>query len=114
MREPRKPDPLEPAEAVLRFLSSVASDSEAEFYLRLFRSRARESFATIAASAASLEHGVDGVAMDMRFLSELELTPVVGLGLDEPARAREHAADLAERLQDDGYDATPLAIGEPC
>lgn len=114
MREPRKPDPLEPAEAVLRFLSSVASDSEAEFYLRLFRSRARESFATIAVSAASLEHGVDGVAMDMRFLSELELTPVVVMGLDEPSRAAEHAADLAERLQDDGYDATPLAIGEPC
>lgn len=113
MRESRKADPLQPAEAVLKFLASIATEAEAEFYLRLFRSRATESFATIAVTAASLQHGVDGVAMDLCFLRALQLMPVVVLGLDSPGQAREHAELIAARLDDDGLGSEVLAIDAP-
>ena len=99
---------LEPAEAVLQFLASVGSNAEAEFYLRLFRARARESFATIAVDASCLEHDADGVAVDLRFLSELGLTPVVVLGLDTPAAASEHRSVLQELLDDSAVPNQPL------
>jgi acetylglutamate kinase len=104
---------LEPAEAVLKFLASVGPSSEAEFYLRLFRSRARESFAAIAVEAAALEHDADGVALDLRFLGGLGLTPVVVLGLDEPELAAAHRATLAELLHDAGVDTDTFTAGGP-
>ena len=103
---------LEPAEAVLQFLASVGSNDEAEFYLRLFRTRARESFATIAFEASCLEHDADGVAVDLRFLSELGLTPVVVLGLDAPADAHEHRRVLQELLDDSEVATQALAIDD--
>jgi hypothetical protein len=104
---------LEPAEAVLKFLASIGSNAEAEFYLRLFRSRERERFATIAASAGCLEHDADGVAVDLRFLHELDLTPVVVLGLDSPAHADAHRSQLQELLSDSGVASTALDVDAP-
>jgi acetylglutamate kinase len=104
---------LEPAEAVLKFLESVGSSAEAEFYLRLFRSRARESFATIAVEASCLEHDADGVAVDLRFLRELDLTPVVVLGLDSPATAGAHRGVLQELLSDSGVASAALDVDCP-
>ena len=72
---------METAEAVLRFLAGVGKGSEAEFYLRLFRSRARESFATLVVDAETMRENLDGVALDLRLLHTLSLTPVVVLGL---------------------------------
>jgi acetylglutamate kinase len=104
---------LEPAEAVLQFLASVGSNAEAEFYLRLFRARAKESFATIAVEASCLEHDADGVAVDLRFLSELGLTPVVVLGLDLPDAATGHRDSLRELLDDSGVPNEALDIDVP-
>jgi acetylglutamate synthase len=113
MQHPQAPSALGPAEAVLRFLTSVGPSADAEFYLRLFRSRAPESFATLVVDAAAIEHDADGVAVDLRFLRDLELTPVVVLGLDQPEAAAGHRTALAELLSDAGVQSEALATDTP-
>jgi acetylglutamate synthase len=103
--------PLGAAQAVLQFLASVGPSADAEFYLRLFRGRARESFAALVVEAAALEHDADGVAVDLRFLRDLELTPVVVLGLDGPDTAAAHGEALRELLRDAEVEAQTFAIG---
>ncbi|HTU59944.1 MAG TPA: hypothetical protein VMF89_15940, partial [Polyangiales bacterium] len=93
---------MEPAEAVLRFLSGVGPGSEAEFYLRLFRSRARESFAAIVFDPDTWRENADGVALDLRLLATLSLTPVVVLGFYRPEHASDYARILAAKLSDMG------------
>ena len=91
---------MEPAEAVLRFLAGVGPGSEAELYLRLFRSRARESFAAIVFDPETWRENADSVALDLRLLSSLSLTPVVVLGFYQPEHASEYARILAAKLSD--------------
>ena len=93
---------MEPAEAVLRFLSGVGPGSEAEFYLRLFRSRARESFAAIVFDPDTWRENADGVTLDLRLLATLSLTPVVVLGFYRPEHASDYARILAAKLSDVG------------
>ena len=102
---------MEPAEAVLRFLAGVGKGSEAEFYLRLFRGRARESFAALVVDAETMRENADGVALDLRLLHTLSLTPVVVLGFYADADAQRSAAQLHARLQTMGTPsvAIPLA-----
>jgi acetylglutamate kinase len=108
--KPQAGNGLEPAEAVLKFLASVGPSTDAEFYLRLFRARERERFATIAVEAAAIEHDADGVAVDLRFLRDLELTPVVVLGLDRPELAETQRRTLAELLRDAEVDTESLTL----
>ncbi|MEY4581008.1 MAG: hypothetical protein RL701_5711 [Pseudomonadota bacterium] len=89
---------MEPAEAVLRFLAGVGPGSEAEFYLRLFRSRARESFAAIVFDPETWRESADGVALDLRLLATLSLTPIVVLGFYRPEHAEEYARTLIAKL----------------
>jgi bifunctional N-acetylglutamate synthase/kinase len=107
------PEVLEPAEAVLRFLASVGPSSEAEFYLRLFRARAPESFAALAVDAAAIEHHGDGVALDLRFLHSLGLIPLVVLGLHEPDSAAAQRRELHERLRAAGVRSDLLETDAP-
>jgi acetylglutamate kinase len=109
-QKPHAPPVLEPADAVLKFLASVGPSADAEFYLRLFRGRARERFATIAVEAAAIEHDADGVVVDLRFLRDLELTPVVVLGLDRAESAEYQRSALAELLRDAGVETEALAL----
>jgi GNAT superfamily N-acetyltransferase len=102
---------VKPAEAVLKFLQTVGRDSEAEFYLELFRSSARESFAAIAVDPSMLEFSSDAVALDLRFLSELDLTPVVLVGLHETGEPEAHAERLARALAAAGVSARLLEPG---
>jgi len=88
---------MEPAEAVLRFLSGVGPGSEAEFYLRYFVP-ARESFAALVVDFKTWHGNAEGVALDPRLLSTLSLTPVVVLGFYEPARSDEYARLLGDKL----------------
>ena len=106
--KPREPAVLEPAEAVLRFLASVGPSSDAEFYLRLFRSRAPESFAALSVDAAAIEHHADGVALDLRFLRSLGLTPLVVLGLHAPHTANSDRRELQARLVSAGVQCQAL------
>jgi len=97
---------MEPAEAVLRFLSGVGPGSEAELYLRLFRSRARESFAAIVFDPETWRENADSVALDLRLLSSLSLTPVMVLGFYRPEHASEYARILAAKLSDMGVQSS--------
>ncbi|HEX4355770.1 MAG TPA: hypothetical protein VHZ95_22740, partial [Polyangiales bacterium] len=89
---------MDPAEAVLRFLAGVGPGSEAEFYLRLFRSRSPESFAALVVDPATLHENAEAVALDLRLLSALSLTPVVVLGFYQPERAADYAQLLNDKL----------------
>jgi len=100
---------MEPAEAVLRFLAGVGPGSEAEFYLRLFRGRAQESFAAIVFDPETWRENADGVALDLRLLAMLSLTPVVVLGFSHPAQADSYAQLLAEKLQAMGVASRSFA-----
>jgi hypothetical protein len=104
---------MEPADAVLRFLAGVGHNSEAEFYLRLFRSRARESFAAIVFDPETWRANADGVALDLRLLSTLSLTPVVVLGFYQPERAHEYAGILAHKLREMGVPSSSCASDTP-
>jgi acetylglutamate kinase len=101
---------METAEAVLRFLAGVGKGSEAEFYLRLFRSRARESFATLVVDAETMRENLDGVVLDLRLLHTLSLTPVVVLGLHPDGDPRAAAQKLQSKLYALGVPS--LAIPE--
>jgi len=102
---------VEPADVVLRFLESAGRRSEAEFYINLFRSEAKERFAAIHVSAGVMRHAAEAVAVELRFLAALGLTPVVALGVVDPAEAATHAARLARRLERDGVPAELFAPG---
>ena len=111
--EPVSTRELEPAEVVLRFLEGVGPGSEAEFYLRLFRSRPSEQFATIAVLAHALDDAAGSVTFDLRLLHHLGLTPVVMLGLDAPGGAWMHAEQLAHQVGTAGVDTVLLPISAP-
>ncbi len=93
------------AEVVLRFLESVGRKEESDFYVRLFRSAARERFAALSIDANVARHALDVVALHLKFLADLGLIPVVTLGLFEPADASELGARLTRRLGDLGVPA---------
>ncbi len=87
-----------PTEVVLRFLESVGKRSDAEFYLSLFRASAKERFACICIDRPVISAVVDAVALDLRFLSLLGLTPVISLGLLDPTHAQAQAQALVGAL----------------
>lgn len=104
---------MEPAEAVLRFLAGVGKGSDAEFYLRLFRERARASFATLVVDALTMRENVDGVALDLRLLHALSLTPVVVLGFYDGAAAQPDAATLQGKLRALNVPSALIARDDP-
>jgi ribosomal protein S18 acetylase RimI-like enzyme len=104
---------MEPADVVLRFLESVGSRRESDFYLALFRADAPERFAAISVDANVARHAAEAVTLDLRFLAALGLYPVVLLGLFESTEAMEHAIRLARRLDKAGVRALLLGSDEP-
>lgn len=104
---------METAEAVLKFLHSVGPAKEAELYLRLFRDTPKESFALIAVDGSTLHDNADAVAMDLRFLKLLQLTPVVLLGLQQNAAPVEPLQQsLLSLLDGQGVPATALSCSD--
>lgn len=86
-------------DTVSRFLWSIGRRTESEFYLSLFRAEAKERFAAIAVDGPVVDDALDALVVDLRFLSDLGLIPVVVLGLFEAHRAAEQARELAEALE---------------
>ncbi|HKE15714.1 MAG TPA: hypothetical protein VKB80_12640 [Kofleriaceae bacterium] len=76
-----------PGQLVLRFLSSIGRPAEAELYLSLFRAERRESFAVIAVGSEVAGVAADALAVDLEFLSQLGLTPVVAFDSADQAAA---------------------------
>jgi acetylglutamate kinase len=108
-----RPSKLEPADVLLRFLEGVGTGSEAEFYLRLFRSWSRERFATIAVLADAVDDDAGGVTFDLRLLRHLGLTPVVVFGLDDPQHVAGRVEQLAQRVGAAGVDVMTLPMSVP-
>jgi acetylglutamate kinase len=105
--------PPEPAEVVLRFLESVGSRREADFYLALFRAGEPERFAAISVDANVARQAAEAVTLDLRFLAALGLYPVVVLGVFESTEAMDQALRLARRLERAGVRALLLSAEEP-
>jgi hypothetical protein len=89
---------VEHAEVVHRFLESVGRRGDADFYLALFRAIEKERFAAIVLDADVAREAREAVVHDLRVLATLSLSPVVLLGLFEPATAADAAARLERRL----------------
>ena len=99
---------MQPPDAVLRFLESVGRRSEADFYLNLFRALPKERFAAIAVDANVARHATEAVVLDLRFLAQLGLVPLVVFGLLHPSDSVEHAARIRRRLEKSGVRAILL------
>lgn len=102
---------MTPQELVLRFLTSVGRPAEAQQYLELFRSsRAAaeadeapaagepKAFAVIHVSEPVLDHALDALVVDLRYLAELDLLPVLAFGAVSGARAHKSAQRVAAAL----------------
>ena len=89
---------LAPRELVLRFLASIGRPAEAEEYLELFRADQVERFAILHVSHAVLRDAADALTVDLRFLAELGLYPVIVVGAERAKNADAHAARLVAAL----------------
>lgn len=103
---------METAEAVLKFLRSVGPAKEAELYLRQFRDTPRESFALLAVDGTTLSDNADAVAVDLRFLTLLQLTPVVLLGLQDLSPVASHQRALLSLLKGQGVAAEAFCCSD--
>ena len=84
-----------PSSAVVhRVLRSIGRPAEAELYLSLFRAERPEAFALIAVDAEVAGIAEDALAVDLTFLSELGLTPVVAF--EDAGQAAHLAAWLGD------------------
>jgi acetylglutamate synthase len=95
--KPAEPS-LAPGELVLRFLASIGRPAEAEQYLALFRSEHPERFAIIHVAEAVLDEAADALVVDLRYLAELGLRPVIAFGAVKPRPAARQAARVRELL----------------
>ena len=88
MATPDAPNGLnDPGDLVLRFLSSIGRPAEAQQYLDLFRSEHPERFAIVHVADAVVRHAADALAVELRYLVELGLEPVLAFGAIEPRSA---------------------------
>jgi acetylglutamate synthase len=102
----------EPADLVLRFLTSIGRPTEARQYLALFRAEHPERFAIIHVADAVVRHAVDALAVEVRYLAELGLRPVVAFGAIEPGGAARAAERLHAALSP-GVAAQVVAAPDP-
>jgi len=92
-------EPVAPGgDLVLRFLSSIGRPAEAQQYLDLFRSEHPERFAIVHVADAVVRHAADALAVELRYLVELGLEPVLAFGAIEPRSAARAAERLAQAL----------------
>ncbi len=83
---------------VIRFLTSIGRPDEADFYLKLFKSESPERFAIIVVGESVMEEASEVLAADLRFLAQLQLTPIVVFGLVTPTMAAHYADTIRDCL----------------
>ena len=111
---PAAPETVDATDVVLRFSRASGHRSEAEFYLALFRAESKESFANLVIGASVLRDAAEAVVLDLRFLRDLGLVPVVTLGLSSTAAASAEQADrLQRRLERADLPSQLLPIDSP-
>lgn len=98
MAERVEAPPPSPQDLVLRFLASIGRPLEAEQYLALFRSEHPERFAIVHVADAVVRHAADALAVELRYLHELGLHPVLAFGAIEPRGAARAAERMAAAL----------------
>jgi acetylglutamate kinase len=98
MAEEDAGNPIGARQLVLRFLASIGRPAEAEQYLALFRGAHGGRFAILHVSHAVLRDAADALIVDLRFLAELGLLPVIVIGAERARNAGAHAARLAAAL----------------
>jgi len=86
-------------ELVIRFLTSIGRPDEADFYLKLFKNESPERFAIIVVGESVMEETSEVLTADLRFLAQLQLTPIVVFGLVTPTMSRHYANTIHGRLQ---------------
>jgi bifunctional N-acetylglutamate synthase/kinase len=101
--------PLAPSELVLRFLASIGRPAEAHYYLSLFRSEFPERFAIIHVADAVMRQAADALVVDLRFLAELGLRPIIAFGAVKPR----NAARQANRVRNLLSPFVPCAVVSP-
>ncbi len=99
--------PLSPAEAVLQFLESVGQRSEAEIYLRLYRSLPRGRFALVVPSARALRESGGALSEQLAFLKHLGLYASVVIGAVDAVEA-EPLEWLLEAME--GEELSPVVL----
>lgn len=102
-----------PADVVLTFLESLGRRSEAELYLKLFRTLPKESFAIIAPGPQVVRYGLGSLVEQLRFLADLDLFAPIVLGLFDPATAAASAERMVKRLGAAGIVPLPHSMDEP-
>ena len=100
---------MQPADALQRFVESIGDRHEASFWLALFRAEAKERFATIVIEAPVLLHAFDAVVVDLRYLAQVGLFPVVATGLYDVNSTTSRAAALHQGLEAAGVAAKMFA-----
>jgi acetylglutamate kinase len=105
---PPSSDTIDTQELVLRFLASIGRPDEAARYLEQFRADAG-GFAILHVSHAVLRDAADALVVDLRFLAELGLRPVIVVGAE---RAR-NADAWAQRLVDALAPGVPARVVAP-
>lgn len=88
---------VEPRQLVLRFLASIGRPDEAAKYLEQFRADAG-AFAMLHVSHGVLRDAADALVVDLRFLAELGLRPVIVVGAERARNADTWAHRLVEDL----------------
>ena len=106
---------MRPTDVILRFLDSLGRASDGQFYLGLFHSLPRESFAILAVDGEVTHDAADALALDLRYLTQLDLYPTLLFGLLDSAGASRHAPATATALERSGVasarlDANPATL----
>jgi acetylglutamate kinase len=96
------------SDAILRFLDSVGRVSDGQFYLGLFHSLPRESFAVLAVDAEVVHEALDALVLDLRYLTQLDLYPVLVFGLPDGEGAEADADATAKALEASGVSAARI------
>jgi acetylglutamate kinase len=89
---------LSARDAVLRFLSSIGRPAEVAQYLDLFQREHPEQFAILHVSDAIVDDALEGLIVNLRFLDQLGLHPVLAFGVVSPRGARRAAERVAAGL----------------
>jgi acetylglutamate kinase len=98
---------------VLTFLESIGQRSDAEFYLGLFRTLPKESFAVVVAESQVATAASGSLVEQLRFLAELGLFAPVVLGAFRHAKGHAEARRLSQQLPLAGLKATVHSAEEP-
>lgn len=100
-------------DAILRFLDSLGRASDGQYYLGLFHSLPRESFAILAVDGEVALDAADALALDLRYLTQLDLFPTLLFGFQDASSASRHAHATVTALERSGVGHARMDAASP-